>query len=310
MHNNSLVSLEESGQGCQAHEVFYCSAPSSFSASGKVDFPCRILKRYCSGSYKCRYLGGRLVYELVSYDGSLCRGCPWANFPEVPPLLVIHSIKSQEFQRYKVNRFLVRAFRGVACGLAKGYRFRWFVLTESNEAIKLGLSFGREFNRFLVWLRYWCPDFQYIVVEHRQGDKQRRNWHVLSYGSDKLPVLRIRSYWLKHFKSTVTGMAEVRDIRKSVYYLVRYVGDKEKFVRSWCSQGWVFRGWLGISKAHRKIFGDYVCSEDLKALSLMSPCVRSYSLMWLLNSGYLSEADLKDKQAIVACGGDDGTGLR
>jgi len=172
---------------------------------------------------------------------------------------------------------MIRAFRGVDCGLAKGFRFRWFVLTESPEAIRTGIDFGVEFHRFLVWLRYWCPDFQYIVVEHRQGDKQRRNWHVLSYGSDKLPVLAMRDYWLKHFKSTVTGMAEVRDTERAVLYLASYLGSGKKFVRSWQSQGWVFRGWIGWSKWYRRRFSrnlEYPSPRALVSLSLMSAAER------------------------------------
>jgi len=184
--------------------------------------------------------------------------------------------ESQENKRRKVSRFMVRCYRGVACGKAKLFRFRWFVLTESDEAIKLGIDFGTEFNKFVVWLRYRCRDFQYVVVEHRQGDKQRRNWHILSYGSDRLPVLAMREYWLRHFKSTVTGMAEVRDIDKAVRYLAGYLGSGDKFVRSWSSQGWVFRGWLGWSKWYRKNFSphEYPSAESITSLSLMSPAER------------------------------------
>jgi hypothetical protein len=180
-------------------------------------------------------------------------------------------VKNGEFLKHRVGRFKVRAFRGVACGLAKGYRFRWFVLTESDEAISARIDFDAEFHRFIRWLRYWCPDFQYIVVEHRQGDKQRRNWHVLSYGSDRLPVLAMRAYWLEHFKSTVTGMAEVRDVGRGIGYLCRYVGDSEKFVRSWQSHGWVYSGWVRDSVLHRRMWGEYPPERVVTALSLMSP---------------------------------------
>lgn len=190
-----------------------------------------------------------------------------------PPFTRLYGCESQELER-RIRRFMVRAFRGVDCGVAKGYRFRWFVMTESNEAIELGIPFGREWNKFLVWLRYRCSDFEYIVVEHRQGDRQRRNWHVLSYGSDRLPVLAMRDYWLEHYKSTITGMAEVKDIRKAVLYLAGYLGSGDKFVRSWCSQGWVFRSWIGWSKWYRWHFNrgrEYPSGDMLVSLSLMSP---------------------------------------
>lgn len=170
----------------------------------------------------------------------------------------------------KRGRFLLRCFRGIACGLAKGSRIRWFVFTESDTAKESGKDFGREFHRFVTWLRkVHCPDFEYIVVEHRQGDKQRRNWHVICYGSDKLPVLAIRKYWLKHFMSTVTGMAEIKAVHKAVMYVAGYLSSGEKFVRSWCSQGWVFPGWLGWSKWYCNLFSEYPSLEYVTKLSLM-----------------------------------------
>jgi hypothetical protein len=185
---------------------------------------------------------------------------------------------------------MVRAFRGVACALAKGYWLRWFTLTESDEAIAAGIDFAREFKHFRDWLRkVHCPDFQFIIIEHRQGDKQRRNWHVLCYGSDKLPVLMIREYWLSHFKSTVTGMARVADPDKAVKYLAGYLADPDKFVRAWSSQGWVFRGWIGASREYHRRYGDYPLSAVLVTLSLMSPCDREYRLGFLLETGFLNE---------------------
>jgi hypothetical protein len=228
------------------------------------------------------------------YPGRSCRKCLKGGYP---PLLVPNGCKSAEYLNAQLNRrrarFVVRAFRGVSCGLSRGYRFRWFVLTESDEAIALHIRFGREFHKFVTWLRYSCPDFQYICVEHRQGSKKRRNWHILSYGSDKLPVLAIRNYWLSHFKSTVTGMAEVKDIGKAVKYLAGYLSSGEKFVRSFQSQGWVFRGWVGFSRYLKKRYGSYPEPGLLATLALMSPVARTTELEWLSNTGYPSEFYVK-----------------
>jgi len=189
---------------------------------------------------------------------------------------------SSDFSRYhRRARWAVRCHRGVAVGIAKGFRFRWFVLTESDEAIAEGLDFSREFHRFLVWLRYWCPDFQYTIVEHRQGKpskvsgSQRRNWHVLSYGSDWLRVGKIERYWQSHFKSKVTGMAEVKDIRKAVNYLGGYLSDESKFVRAWSSKGWVFDGWLSVSKEWKRQYGAYPDVDGIVALAMLSPDERA-----------------------------------
>ena len=201
-----------------------------------------------------------------SADGAAEEGCG--------PLYLSNGEQSAEKWRRKVGKFYVRAYRGTACGVAKRYRFRWFTLTESDEAIEVGIDFGKEFHRFITWLRYRCKDFQYLVVVHRQGDKWRRNFHVLSYGSDKLPVDAMREYWKRRYMSTVSGLQEIRNIESAVKYLVKYVSDDEKYVRSWTSQGWVFRGWLSWSRWWRKNWsrdGSYPSQEALAALSLMSP---------------------------------------
>ena len=183
---------------------------------------------------------------------------------------------------------MIRAFRGADVGLSKEYRFRWFVLTESDSAIASRKDFGSEFHRFVMWLRYWCSDFQYLVVEHRQGDRKRRNWHVLTYGSDRLPVKQMREYWLGHYQSTVTGMSEIVDMKKAILYLAGYLTDREKFVRSWCSQGWVFRGWIGLTRAYHVKYGSWPTNGELVTLALMSPACRDGEKEYLLESGYLS----------------------
>ena len=259
---------------CQS-PIGQSSPADSFACLAPSNVVCHIRKKYL-GSGKSHY------------DGSLCLNCLWGG---LSPLLVPNSYQSAENKQkleHRKKRFMVRAFRGVSIGISKGYRFRWFVLTESDDAISAGISFGREFHKFVTWLRYICPDFQYIVVEHRQGNKKRRNWHILSYGSDRLPVLKIRSYWLSHYLSTVTGMAEVKDIGKSIYYLADYLSSADSFVRSFSSQGWVFRGWLGASKAYKRSYSDYPSASELATLALMSPTARSFELDYLLNTGYLS----------------------
>jgi len=303
MFTNSLVSLKESSPGCQVSSsdglVFECQAPSRESYSGKLAYPCAVRKKYAGGEVRSVFLDGRVVSSLVPYDGSLCRGCQWAVFvPDVSPLLVIHGVQSATFEEIfsrKRRRFYVRSFRGAMCGIGKGYRFRWFVLTESDAALESRIDFGVEFHRFTTWLRkVHCQDFQYEVVEHRQGivskvtKQRRRNWHILSYGSDRLPVKDIREYWLSHFKSTVTGMAEVREIDKAIYYLSKYLSGNESFIRSWTSHGWVYRGWIGDSRKFKGRFGEYPDEEIIRKLSLMSPGEREYARLCLEETGYLS----------------------
>jgi len=156
------------------------------------------------------------------------------------------------------------------------------VMTESDKALNSDAVFAHEWHKFLVWLRYSCPDFQYIVVEHRQGDHKRRNWHVLSYGSDRLPVKAMREYWLEHYHSTITGMQEVEHINKAIAYLAGYLTKGDKFVRSWCSHGWVFDGWLGYSKRYYRNYFEYPNDRALVMLSKMTSRERELALPELL----------------------------
>jgi hypothetical protein len=205
-------------------------------------------------------------------------------------LYLSNSSQNEENYNKKAGRFLVRGFRGVSVGLAKGYRFRWFVLTESNEAASAGLDFGKQFHKFVIWLRYYCRDFQYIVVEHR---KPRRHWHLITYGSDKLPCEAIRDYWLKHYLSTVTGMAEIRSVEKAMYYVCGYLKRGGKLARAWSSRNWVFPRWLGFSREYAAAYGEYPSAEVLVELALADEARRKYELEWLVETGELSKVYLE-----------------
>lgn len=223
--------------------------------------------------------------------GRSCLKCQAGRY-DVLPFTRSNGYESGEYYEHRRKQFMVRAYRGVECGTAKGYRFRVFTLSESDEALRAGIDFGSEFHRFVRWLRYHCPSFEYVVVAHRQGvpsvvtGQQRCHRHVLSYGSDMLPVEAMRAYWQEHYLSTVTGMKAVWGIAGAIKYLAGYLSSRDKFVRSWQSQGWVFRGWLGMTKAYKRSFGDYVDGSELSRLSLMSPEARESEIGWLLNTGY------------------------
>jgi hypothetical protein len=199
------------------------------------------------------------------------------------------SFEKQKRLEHKINRFYVRAIRGAACGTEKGMRFRWFTFTESDEAIETGINFGKAFHKFITWLRYPCPDFQYGVIEHRQGDMWRRNWHILSYGTDKLPLQDMDTWWKANYKSLVTGMAEIRNMRKAIKYVSGYLSEPEKFMRAFFSQGWVFPGWLSFSKNYRKQQSEYPSVEKLIKMAMMSKSQRVIEMEYLIETGDSAE---------------------
>lgn len=184
---------------------------------------------------------------------------------------------THEFDRkVKAARFFVKCIKGVEVALLKGYLVRWFTLTESNEAIASGLDFSLCWGPTRKWLkRNFGVDMGLCVVEHRQGDKQRRNWHVVQFGNDKIDALALRGYWQDKFKSTVTGLELIRHPLQAVAYVAGYLNDYEKFVKARFSHNWVFPMWFEFSKWYYNMFCEYPPVEYLMKLSLMSPSRRA-----------------------------------
>ena len=182
--------------------------------------------------------------------------------------------------RHKQRRFMVRLARGFAVGIAKGCRLRWFVLTQSDASLEAGLRFYPTFHRFVTWLRYWYPDFQYCVVEHWKRGNRRPDFHVVCYGEDFLAAESMEYWWSEHFLSSLTGMEMIRFPERAAKYLAGYLsaeGDS-RFVKSTCSQGWVFPGWIGSSEVLHRRWGRYLGEAELATLAVMSPAERSFVL--------------------------------
>ena len=203
------------------------------------------------------------------------------------------SYVQREALRHRVNRFYVKTMAGVAVGNAKKLRPRLFVCTESDEAIE-GLDSRKLFNKFFTMLRYHCPDIQYCVVEHRQGDCWRRNWHVFSYGTDKIPFDIIDSWWKANYNSMVRRLEEVKNEKKVVAYLAEYLGKPEKFIRSFRSQGWIYPGYMGFSGRFHKANGVWPDKDTLVKLALMPAGERRFEEEYLINTGNMSGEYKKD----------------
>ena len=169
----------------------------------------------------------------------------------------------------KAARFFVKARIGILVGIEKGKRFRWWTLTESNESIEAGMNFSHSWSMMGKWLSRLDEQLEYCLVEHIQGDRKRRNWHVLTYGDNRLPVNEMRNYWKSHFLSTVTGLQEVKYPLKSAAYLAGYLGRDDKFQKARFSQNWVFPYWWEFGRFYKKENGLYVPDEELVRLALV-----------------------------------------
>jgi len=169
----------------------------------------------------------------------------------------------------KAARFFVKARIGIMVGLAKVKRFRWWTLTESNESIEAGMNFSHSWSMMRKWLARLDEQLEYCLVEHIQGDRKRRNWHVLTYGDNRLPVNDMREYWRSHYLSTITGLQEVKNPFRSASYLAGYLGKDDKFVKARFSQNWVFPHWWEFGRFCKKESGLYVLDNELVRLALI-----------------------------------------
>lgn len=231
-----------------------------------------------------------LSYDVVSPEASEERSLRYAREKAANRELneYIYRPKFSLLQRRK-HCFAIRFSFGVAVGLAKGFRFRSFVLTESDEALEFGIPFMRYFHQFMVELRHLCPDIEYLVVEHESVDSpasrvtgaKRHDYHVYTYGSDILPVRKLESIWERLYKSKVTGMQEEKNLQSKIGYLVNYnVGSGRKghhhlFIRSWQSKGWIYPGWTKLSNAFWREYGRYPTLCETVTLALMSDYARA-----------------------------------
>ena len=149
---------------------------------------------------------------------------------------------------------------------------RWFVLTESDEAIAKGLDVIQKFNELARYLRRHYGDFEYCCVRHRQGDKKRINLHVVYFGS-YIPQQVIEDWWWKNYASHRSKMGKVYDVKRQAWYLSKYLSG-EDFERYYFSKNWVFPGWIGFSQWFKREFGDYPPREILVGFTKMGKADR------------------------------------
>ncbi len=165
---------------------------------------------------------------------------------------------------YRGNRFRQRFYTGF--DVHAGEIARWFVLTESDEAVARGLDLTQKFNELVRYLRRHYGEFEYCCVRHRQGDKKRINLHVVYFGK-YIPQQVIEDWWWKNYASHRSKMGRVYNVKRQAWYLCKYL-NSEDFERYHFSIGWVFPGWIGFSKWIKKEFGSYPPPEMLVELAM------------------------------------------
>jgi len=171
-----------------------------------------------------------------------------------------------DYVDYRGRRFRQRFYTGFDAH--SGEIARWFVLTESDEAIAKGLKVIQKFNELVRYLRRRYGLFEYCCVRHRQGDKRRINLHIVYFGP-YIPQQVIEDSWWKNYASQRSKMGKVYNVKRQAWYLSKYLSG-EDFERYYFSKGWVFPGWIGFSQWFKKEFGIYPPREMLVELAKMS----------------------------------------
>ena len=184
--------------------------------------------------------------------------------------LVYRASDVSHYIDYRGRRFRQRFYTGFDAH--SGEIARWFVLTESDEAIAKGLDVIQKFNELVRYLRRHYGDFEYCCVRHRQGNKKRINLHVVYFGS-YIPQQVIEEWWWKNYASHRSKMGKVYNVKGQAWYMSRYLSG-EGFERYQCSGDWVFPGWIGFSQWVKHEFGDYPKREMLVELARMSKAER------------------------------------
>lgn len=230
--NTSFESIEQENKGCQVPRSLERSVGGPGTDSLGVDIsssPCTCLK----GS------------ESQDFRSSICE------------------------QEHKAKVFYVRCREGILVARELGYPVRWLTLTESDYALGMGLDFGEAFNKLNGKLRHDYGKLGYCWVEHLQGDKERRNRHLIEWGQRKLSPQVLDDYWHRIYGSKVTGLAVVDNAEKVANYLASYVAG-EGFQRGRFSNNWIFPGSFEFSRWVKRNLGYYPEIKMLSKLSVMS----------------------------------------
>ena len=188
--------------------------------------------------------------------------------------LVYRALDVSHYIDYRGGRFRQRFYTGFDAHSEE--IARWFVLTESDEAIAKGLNIIQKFNELVRYLRRHYGKFEYCCVRHRQGDKKRINLHVAYFGS-YIPQQAIEAWWWKNYASHRSKMGKVYNAKRQAWYLSKYLSG-EGFERYYFSKGWVFPGWIGFSQWIKQEFGAYPKKEKLVELGRMSKEEREENL--------------------------------
>jgi len=159
----------------------------------------------------------------------------------------------------RVRRFYQRFYTGVGVG----GRLRFLTLTTSNEALVEGKDIHRSFRTLVKRVRRKFGGFEYIGVKEFEGD--REHLHLVFRG-EYMPQDWISDTWKSIHASPIVYIEAIQSAQEGVKYLAKYL-SKDMHNRFWCSQNWVFKGWVGWTKKFCKLFGHYPHRSVVQSLA-------------------------------------------
>jgi len=180
----------------------------------------------------------------------------------------------------EARRFYVQCRDGIWVAQERGYTVRTFVLTESDYAIGMELDWAGALRKFYKKMHYdYGHDIGLCWVEHLQGEKVRRNRHIVEWGAEKLDLDDLNDFWLRVYGSLVSwrkkkyGGMVVGSAEKCAKYLAEYFTG-EGFIRAHFSHGWVFNGWFEFCKWCKVAYGGFPSISELGELAGLSAIER------------------------------------
>ena len=239
--------------------------------TNNTEATCQVARSPAGDTLSCQETGFEPCLNFCGTDK-----CPHSCKPnhQLPVLVPLNDAKStkrqQQNKHFRQSRFFVRLQTGIQVANSIGQPARAFTLTESDEAIASSIDFGRALNKFhLAFRREYGGRVAVAWVEHRQGDKKRFNRHVITYNSGKLNPEFLETKWQRYYKSKVTGLELIWSPKGFSFYLTKYLGNDDKFVRARFSNNWIFPNWWQWSKLYKREHGYYPSVETVTTVSML-----------------------------------------
>lgn len=135
---------------------------------------------------------------------------------------------------------------------------RFLTLNSSDESIVLGLDILKSFSKLVKRGRRKYGNLEYFgVVAKDENEPLREHIHVLCKGIF-MPQRELEDMWIDIHRSIKPYIEVVDDVGAAARYIGNYLNSQSYHMKKYImSAGWVFKGWIALSKLFKKKYGDY-----------------------------------------------------